>query len=135
MGIRCIAITPSGSILCTGSEDGHLCMYDFTTQLTSRQIAPTRTLTPFVNRIAGLQGIVALHASIDNAFFVVCQDGDRPLVLKSTGKVLGLCAMGERGLMDVIRCKGHRASVTCSSAHTNHAAMFYTASVDGTARL
>ncbi|EPY25628.1 hypothetical protein STCU_06615 [Strigomonas culicis] len=110
-------------------------MWDFTVPLESRRPWPTRTLTPFVNRISGLQPIVAVHASADGTYFVACQDGDAPALITAGGKQLGTCAMGERGFVDVVQCKGHRAPVTCSAPHAVDGGAFYTAGQDGTARL
>ncbi|CAD2217788.1 hypothetical protein, conserved [Angomonas deanei] len=109
-------------------------MWDFHTPMESRRPQPTRTLTPFVNRIAGLQPIVAVHASNDSSYFVACQDGDSAVLVGAGGKQLGYCAAGERGLLDVVQCKGHRAPVTSSSPDPTDAKHFYTASQDGTAR-
>lgn len=133
--IRCLCVNPSGTILCAGSEDGQLCMWDFNTPLVSRRLLPTRVLTPFVNRIAGLQPIIALSTARDGSFFVACQDGDSPALVSATGKQLGYCAMGERGIMDVVQCKGHRAPVTCVAAHAVVAGRFFTGGQDGTVRL
>ncbi|CCW63087.1 unnamed protein product [Phytomonas sp. EM1] len=110
-------------------------MWDFTQPLTSRRIEPTRVLTPFVNRISGYQPIIALHAAVDGSYYVACQDGDSPALIASGGKQLGYCAIGERGMVNVVQCKGHRAAVTSSSPHATVAGSFYTGAQDGTARL
>lgn len=133
--VRSICLSPTGSILCAGGEDGQLCMWDFQRPPESRRVEPTRVLTPFVNRIAGYQSIISVHSSIDGAFFVVCQEGDRPALVAHGGAQLGYCAMGERGLMDVVRCKGHRAPVTSSAPSATEAKKFFTAGQDGTARM
>lgn len=133
--IRCIALNPAGTTLCAGSEDGQLCMWDFTVPLKSHRVAPTRVLTPFVNRISGLQPIIALTSAKDGSYFVACQDGDSPALVRASGEQLGYCAMGERGLLDVVQCRGHRAPVTCVAAHHSDATVFLTGSQDGTVRL
>ncbi|CAG9580638.1 WD_domain_-_G-beta_repeat_-_putative [Leishmania major strain Friedlin] len=133
--IRCLTLNTAGTTLCAGSEDGQLCMWDFTVPLKSYRVQPTRVLTPFVNRISGLQPIIALTCASDDSYFVACQDGDSPVLVRASGEQLGYCAIGERGLMDVIQCKGHRAPVTCVAAHTHDAAAFFTGSQDGTVRL
>eukprot|EP00796_Vickermania_ingenoplastis_P004483 gene4483-3276_t len=133
--VMALCLTPNGSILCAGGEDGRLCMWDFDHPPDSRRVAPTRILTPFVNRIAGLQPIVAVHAALDGSYFVVCQDGDRPALVGSGGAQMGFCATGERGMMDVVQCKGHRLPVTHSATHGIDPKKFYTCSQDGTARL
>ncbi|CCW66177.1 unnamed protein product [Phytomonas sp. Hart1] len=132
---RCICLSPNGFQLCAGGEDGQLLMWDFTVALKSRRIEPTRVLTPFVNRISGYQPIIALHAAVDGSYFVACQDGDSPALITSGGKQLGYCAIGERGMVDVVQCKGHRAAVTSSCCHATVAGSFYTCAQDGTARL
>ncbi|KAG5469693.1 hypothetical protein CUR178_01831 [Leishmania enriettii] len=133
--IRCLVLNPAGTTLCAGSEDGQLCMWDFTVPLRSHRVQPTRVLTPFVNRISGLQPIIALTCARDGSYFVACQDGDSPVLVRASGEQLGYCAIGERGLMDVVQCKGHRAPVTCVAAHTHDADAFFTGSQDGTVRL
>ncbi|GET91812.1 hypothetical protein, conserved [Leishmania tarentolae] len=133
--IRCLTLNSAGTTLCAGSEDGQLCMWDFTVPLKSHRVQPTRVLTPFVNRISGLQPIIALTCARDDSYFVACQDGDSPALVRASGEQLGYCAIGERGLMDVIQCKGHRAPVTCVAAHTHDSAAFLTGSQDGTVRL
>ncbi|KPI84475.1 hypothetical protein ABL78_6463 [Leptomonas seymouri] len=133
--IRCLALNPAGTTLCAGSEDGQLCMWDFNVPLKSHRVAPTRVLTPFVNRISGLQPIIALTFAKDGSFFVACQDGDSPALVRASGEQLGYCAMGERGLLDVVQCRGHRAPVTCAAAHHRDAAVFLTGGQDGTVRL
>lgn len=133
--VRSICLSPDGSILCAGGEDGQLCMWDFNRPPESRRVDPTRVLTPFVNRIAGYQAIISVHASTDGSYFCVCQEGDRPALVAHGGAQLGYCAMGERGLMDVVRCKGHRAPVTSSSPSATDAKKFFTCSQDGTARM
>ncbi|KPA76728.1 hypothetical protein ABB37_07560 [Leptomonas pyrrhocoris] len=133
--VRCVALNPAGTTLCAGSEDGQLCMWDFNAPLKSHRIAPTRVLTPFVNRISGLQPIIALTFAKDGSYLVACQDGDSPALVRASGEQLGYCAMGERGLMDVVQCRGHRAPVTCVAAHHKDAAVFLTGSQDGTVRL
>lgn len=133
--VRVVCLTPSGNILCAGGESGEFAMWDFDQPPESTRVSPTRVLTPFVNRVTGLQAIVAAHASLDGSYFVVCQDGDRPAVVSARGTQLGFCAMGERGLLNVTQCKGHRAPVTDSSPHGSAAGKFFTASQDGTARM
>lgn len=134
--VRCLCMNPSGSLLCAGGDDGHMSMWDFSLPLPSRRLEPTRVLTPFVNRISGLQPIVAMHCASNGRYIVACQDGDSPVLVSATsGKQLGYCAMGERGLVDVVRCKGHRAPVTSSAPHCTIGARFYTAAQDGTVRL
>ncbi|XQJ30021.1 WD domain, G-beta repeat, putative [Leishmania guyanensis] len=133
--VRCLTLNPTGTTLCAGSEDGQLCMWDFTVPLQSHRVLPTRVLTPFVNRISGLQPVIALSCARDGSYFVACQDGDSPVLVRASGEQLGYCAIGERGLMDVVQCKGHRAPVTCVAAHTHDAAAFFTGSQDGTVRL
>lgn len=133
--VRCLALNPAGTTLCAGSEDGQLCMWDFAAAMKSHRVQPTRVLTPFVNRISGLQPIIALAWARDGGYLVACQDGDFPALVRATGEQLGYCAMGERGLMDVLQCKGHRAPVTCVAPHAHDAAAFYTGSQDGTVRL
>ncbi|KAK7194732.1 WD domain, G-beta repeat [Novymonas esmeraldas] len=133
--IRCLALNPAGTILCAGSEDGQLCMWDFNVPLKTHRVQPTRVLTPFVNRISGLQPIIALAWATGGGYCVACQDGDSPVLVRASGEQLGYCATGERGLMDVVQCRGHRAPVTCVAAHTHDVAAFYTGSQDGTVRL
>lgn len=133
--VRVVCLTPNGKILCAGGDSGEFAMWDFDHPPESARVCPTRVLTPFVNRVTGLQAIVAAHASLDGSYFVVCQDGDRPAVVSSRGAQLGFCAMGERGLLNVTQCKGHRAPVTDSSPHGSTAGKFFTASQDGTARM
>lgn len=133
--VRCVCVNRPGSLLCAGGEDGQLVMWDFEKDLPTRRVQATRVLTPFVNRVSGLQPIVAMHFSLDDAYVVACQDGDSPVVVGAGGKTFGYCAMGERGLANVVQCKGHRAPVTASCAHTGKASQFLTCSQDGTARL
>ncbi|KAG5469346.1 hypothetical protein LSCM1_02561 [Leishmania martiniquensis] len=133
--VRCLVLNPAGTTLCAGSDDGQLCMWDFTVPLKSHRVQPTRVLTPFVNRISGLQPIIALACARDGAYFVACQDGDSPVLVRASGEQSGYCAAGERGLLDVVQCKGHRAPVTCVAAHTHDAGAFFTGSQDGTVRL
>lgn len=110
-------------------------MWDFDSVPASRQVQPTRVLTPFVNRIAGLQPIVALHTSCDGRYFVVCPEANGAALVQCSGKQGAFCALGERGMVDVVRCKGHCAALTSSSSHGREAHLFYTAAQDGTARL
>lgn len=132
--VTAVCLSPRGNILCTGGEDGQLCMWDFDHPPESRRVAPTRVLTPFVNRISGFQSIVCIHAAIDGSYFVACQNGDRPALVGPGGAQMGYCAMGERGVMDAVQCKGHRAPVTDSSAHRTDSTKFFTCSQDGTIR-
>jgi WD40 repeat protein len=133
--VRCLALNPAGTALCAGSEDGQLCMWDFNVPFKTYRVAPTRVLTPFVNRISGLQPIIALTWAKDGSYVVACQDGDSPALVRASGEQVGYCAMGERGLLDVVQCRGHRAPVTCVAAHHSDAAVFLTGSQDGTVRL
>lgn len=133
--VRCLCVNPAGTLVCAGGEDGQLAMWDFTVDLPTRRVHPTRVLTPFVNRVSGLQPIIALHLATDGSYLVACQDGDCPALVAHGGKQLGYCAMGERGLLDVVKCKGHRAPVTASSPHAGAAGQFFTCGQDGTARL
>lgn len=133
--VRAMCLSPHGTILCAGGDSGELAMWDFDRPPERWRVSPTRVLTPFVNRVTGLQAIVAVHASLDGSYFVVCQDGDRPALVSSGGAQLGFCAMGERGLLNALQCKGHRAPVTDSSPHGTSAEKFLTASQDGTARV
>lgn len=134
--VRSVCVNPAGTLLCAGGEDGQLCMWDFTRPSADGRIAATRVLTPFVNRIAGLQPIVSVHCSASGTYVVACQDGDRPaLVEAGSGRQLGYCAMGERGFLDVVKCKAHRAPVTCSAPHATDDARFLTGAQDSTARL
>lgn len=133
--VRVVCLSPQGNILCAGGDSGEFAMWDFDRPPENWRVSPTRILTPFVNRITGLQAIIAAHASLDGSYFVVCQDGDRPALVSSGGAQLGFCAMGERGLLTAVQCKGHRAPVTDSSPHGSSGAKFLTASQDGTGRV
>ncbi|RNF11948.1 hypothetical protein TraAM80_00643 [Trypanosoma rangeli] len=133
--VRSVCLNPSGSILCSGAEGGSVCMWDFTIPMESRAVKPTRVLTPFPNRISGFQPVVSVHSSSDGSFFVACQDGDSPVLIAASGKQLGYCAMGQRGMVDVLQCKGHRAPVTCSAASPTVSSRFFTGSQDSTARM
>lgn len=133
--VRSICLNPLGSTLCAGGEGGTVCMWDFTVALEGHAVKPTRTLTPFPNRISGFQPLVSVHSSCDGLYFVACQDGDSPVLIAANGKQLGYCAMGERGVVDVVRCKGHRAPVMCSAPSPTVAARFFTGSQDSTARM
>ncbi|RNF21244.1 uncharacterized protein Tco025E_03560 [Trypanosoma conorhini] len=133
--VRSICLNPSGHILCSGAEGGSVCMWDFTVPIEGRAVKPTRVLTPFPNRISGFQPVVSVHSSSDGSFFVACQDGDSPALIAANGKQLGYCAMGQRGMVDVLQCKGHRAPVTCSAASPTVPSCFFTGSQDSTARM
>ncbi|CCD20028.1 hypothetical protein, conserved [Trypanosoma vivax Y486] len=133
--VRSLCVNPKGSILCAGGDCGSVCMWDFAVPLAGHAVKPTRLLTPFPNRISGFQAVVSVHSSSDGSYFVACQDGDSPALISASGKQLGYCAMGERGIMDTVRCKGHRGPVTHSAPSQTVAQRFFTASQDGTARL
>ncbi|KEG15274.1 hypothetical protein DQ04_00121060 [Trypanosoma grayi] len=133
--VRSACLSPLGSTLCAAGEGGTLCMWDFSVPLESRAVKPTRILTPFPNRISGFQPIVSVHSASDGAYFVACQDGDCPALIAASGKQLGYCAMGQRGVVDVVQCKGHRAPVTCSAPSPGMASRFFTGSQDSTARI
>lgn len=132
--VRCVCISPCGRVLCAGGDDGKLCMWDFSLP-PKAHCEPTRVITPFVNRISGFQSIVALQMASDGSYFIACQDGDQAALFSSHGAHLGLCAMGERGVIDITLCKGHRRPVTCCSLHGTNPGKFFTASQDGSARM
>ncbi|SCU69751.1 WD domain, G-beta repeat, putative [Trypanosoma equiperdum] len=133
--VRSVCINPMGSILCAGGECGSLCFWDFASPLKSRSVNPTRILTPFPNRISGFQAVISVHSACDGSYFVACQDGDSPVLVAANGKQLGYCSMGERGMVDVVKCKGHRGPVTSSAPSPTLASRFFTGSQDSTARV
>nr|CCC94185.1 conserved hypothetical protein [Trypanosoma congolense IL3000] len=133
--VRSLCVSPDGSILCSGSECGSVCFWDFAVPLTNRLVKPTRVLTPFPNRISGFQSVISVHSSSDGSYFVACQDGDSPVIISSGGKQQGYCAIGQRGMIDVVQCKGHRGPVTCSAPSPDMASRFFTGSQDSTARM
>ncbi|EKG04064.1 hypothetical protein TCSYLVIO_004877 [Trypanosoma cruzi] len=133
--VSSICLNPLGSTLCSGTEGGSVCMWDFSVPMESSAVGPTRVLTPFPNRISGFQPVVSVHFASDGSFFVACQDGDSPALIAANGKQLGYCAMGQRGMVDVLQCKGHRAPVTCSAPSLTDPSKFFTGSQDSTARV
>ena len=97
---------------------------------------PTRIIQPFINRMNNSnQAIACLAWSSDSSYFVACEDGECPVTVSKYGKVSEPFPRGQRNLLDVTKCVGHKAPVTSCTTSPLEVKKLATGSGDGSVRL
>lgn len=142
--VTALALSPSGSVLCSGGKDGQLCMWDFaglTANFSSNHhgdgadaspslaLRPTRTLTPFPHRSVAdtFLAVTGISWSSSGAYFIACEDGERPVLIKSNGAMGARCMRGQHNFVDPVKAVGHCATVMSTHCSPNTESRFVSA--------